>query len=408
MGTDSIIYIRADGNSKIATGHLVRCLSIAQELVKLHRKVCFLVSDKESKALLETFLHSQNNKQNNAKKYLSNHQNLSAIPEKEHTNSRNRIHCGSNEITSDTIKTPNIDSENRIQIQILSTAQYNDIEQELPELCSILSLQKDPIFFLDSYFVTSAYFATVKRYAKVVYLDDLMLFDYDAEMIINYDVIPKSALAKYQSFYHNANTLLLGAEYTPLRTQFQNRKVQLKPEMKHILITSGGSDPHCFCQNLVQYLIERNLPFVFHIVVGKFFTNTTELEKMAEIHSNIQIYENITDMATLMEQCDGAVSAAGTTLYELCALGIPTISFTMADNQLTIGKVLEEVQAIPYAGDIRTDSHNVMEHICSFLIRMEKDFEKRKSAQHAMYGLVDGNGAKRIAQAVHSLSSFYH
>ena len=33
MGTDSIIYIRADGNSKIATGHLVRCLSIAQELL---------------------------------------------------------------------------------------------------------------------------------------------------------------------------------------------------------------------------------------------------------------------------------------------------------------------------------------------------------------------------------------
>ena len=400
MGTDSIIYIRADGNSKIATGHLVRCLSIAQELLKLQRNVCFLVSDKESKDLLETFLYSQNN----MKKYLSNHQNPSVIPEKEHTNSRNR----SNEITSDTIKTSNIDLENRIQIQILSSAQYNDIERELPELCSILSLQKDPIFFLDSYFVTSAYFETVKRYAKVVYLDDLMLFDYDAEMIINYDVIPKSALAKYQSFYHNANTLLLGAEYTPLRTQFQNRKVQLKPEMKHILITSGGSDPHCFCQNLVQCLMERNLPFVFHIVVGKFFTNTKELQKMAEIHSNIQIYENITDMATLMEQCDGAVSAAGTTLYELCALGIPTISFTMADNQLTIGKVLEEVQAIPYAGDIRTDSHNVMEHICSFLIRMEKDFEKRKAAQHAMYGLVDGNGAKRIAQAVHSLSSFYH
>ena len=53
MGTDSVIYIRTDGNSKIATGHLVRCLCIAQALESLGKSACFLVSDEDSFSLLK-------------------------------------------------------------------------------------------------------------------------------------------------------------------------------------------------------------------------------------------------------------------------------------------------------------------------------------------------------------------
>ena len=53
MGTDSIIYIRTDGNSKIATGHFVRCLCIAEALENLGKRVCFLVSDTDSADLLQ-------------------------------------------------------------------------------------------------------------------------------------------------------------------------------------------------------------------------------------------------------------------------------------------------------------------------------------------------------------------
>ena len=53
MGTDSVIYIRTDGNSKIATGHFVRCLCIAEALETLGKQVCFLVSDTDSADLLQ-------------------------------------------------------------------------------------------------------------------------------------------------------------------------------------------------------------------------------------------------------------------------------------------------------------------------------------------------------------------
>ena len=58
MGTDSVIYIRTDGNAKIATGHFVRCLCIAQALETFGKQVCFLVSDTDSADLLNDLSNS--------------------------------------------------------------------------------------------------------------------------------------------------------------------------------------------------------------------------------------------------------------------------------------------------------------------------------------------------------------
>ena len=54
-----------------------------------------------------------------------------------------------------------------------------------------------------------------------------------------------------------------------------------------------------------------------------------------------------------MKKVDVAISAGGTTLYELCACGTPTISYSFADNQLNNVKQFDEDGIIPYAGDVR-------------------------------------------------------
>lgn len=111
-------------------------------------------------------------------------------------------------------------------------------------------------------------------------------------------------------------------------------------------------------------------------------------------------------MAALMLGCDFAVSAAGTTLYELCALGVPSVSFTMADNQTASAKAFADAGAIPFAGDIRKN----LDEVLAMILGLIKDFHdgnsyhQRKSAQTAMRRLVDGSGALRIAQALKALS----
>ncbi|MBQ8878073.1 MAG: hypothetical protein IJ029_05040, partial [Lachnospiraceae bacterium] len=148
------------------------------------------------------------------------------------------------------------------------------------------------------------------------------------------------------------------------------------------------------------------------------------LYALAKEYSFIKPYENITDMAALMSTCDLAVSAAGTTLYELCALGVPAISFTMADNQLVAAKAFDEAGAIPCAGDIRREKAQVMNKVFDFIQQMTahntslitentiaeppsatptESYQRRLQAHQVMHRLVDGGGASRIANELAQL-----
>ena len=372
MGTDSVIYIRTDGNSKIATGHLVRCLCIAQALESLGKSACFLVSDEDSFSLLK---------------------DLSASVFSGYTFS--------------------------FDVKILKTACYDNMELELEELAVLLtsadptlttqdtsqtanSAFLKPIFFVDSYFVTEDYFSSLNKFAKVAYMDDLRAFDYKVDLLVNYDVIPPAREKEYHLSYTNAGISLLGAGYTPLRSQFQNQDITLRNKIENILITTGGSDPYDFTLTLSDYLLSLELDMELHVVVGRLFKNTVILEELARHYPSLHLHYNVSDMASLMKQCDYAVSAAGTTLYELCALGIPAVSISMADNQIPMSKTFAEVDVVPYMGDIRVqkneDMYFILHKISNHLISLCEDSSKAHLQHNKMRRLIDGNGAIKIAE----------
>ncbi len=266
MGTDRLVYFRTDGNSHIATGHLMRCLSIADACFSLGMKVCFLVSDRESEALLQSF-----------------------------------------------------DPACRFPVSILETATYDDPEKELTEVLGMLNEagQAEQIFFLDSYYVTEHYLSAVRTAAKVAYLDDLQLFDYPADLVINYDVIPESKMPSYKAAYRNAAHTLLGASYTPLRRQFTDLHTDCRDKVSNILVTTGGSDPYHFCLKLIEaFRANSSMDFCqLHIVIGRLNEDKDKLYQLASELPFLQLHENVADMASLMGSCDLAVSVAGTTLY---------------------------------------------------------------------------------------------
>ena len=120
-------------------------------------------------------------------------------------------------------------------------------------------------------------------------------------------------------------------------------------------------------------------------------------------------------MASLMASCDMAVSAGGTTLSELCAVGVPTISYLMADNQRTAVDRFAAEEIIPCAGDIRlslaqntgdqTDtsqisSDAVLSNILRFMTHMSENVEVRQKSSQQMRAFLDGCGAGRIADAL--------
>lgn len=339
----SKIFFRVDGNEEIATGHIMRCLSIARACTTLHAEVSFLVSDEISETILrERFI----------------------LPEE-------------------------------FEIQCLHT-DYRSLEAELPffeKLFRDLKENANTWLFVDSYFVTEHYLSAIQKLCKVAYLDDILAFDYPVSLLINYDVTTEP------SCYHKAASKLLGASYTPLREQFQQVSYTVRPQVQNILLSTGGTDTY----NVAGRLLAKASalpPYRYHVLTSRFNSHYEELKQLAAQNPSVSIYENIQDMASLMSQCDIGISAGGTTLYELCAVGVPSISFSMADNQKTAVATFARQQIIPYAGDVRTSLPEVLDTIFAFIKEQSSSVELRKKSSHAMRAFIDGQGALRIASAL--------
>ena len=108
----------------------------------------------------------------------------------------------------------------------------------------------------------------------------------------------------------------------------------------------------------------------------------------------------VSDVAGIMKQCDVAVSAGGTTLSELCAMGIPAISYLNADNQRKGIEEFARNEIIPYAGDV-TDEKNkdaVIDNILKFINQFfNLPVSKQRDVSDKMRNYIDGQGACRIA-----------
>lgn len=325
-----MIIFRTDANKNIATGHLMRTLTIAKECYNRSIPVGFVLADDKSEQIL--------------KKLCSNWENY--------------------------------------QIEILNK-KYDDLETELNDFTEFLAKEKPTSILIDSYYVTSHYLSEISKYARVCYLDDLNAFDYPVDIVINYcidagDLYPDQEIKKY----------LIGPEYAPLREQFRNRPYQVKEVVRDILITTGGTDEAGIAKKIVE-ISQATLgeSVNLHILVGALNCYRMYFKELAAMHPNIIIYENYSEMADLMQKCDLAISAAGSTLYELCAIGVPTICFTIADNQIPNAKGLSAHEALIYAEKQDFDFH---------ISELAADYPRRKKLSAKMRSLVDGYGASRI------------
>ena len=335
-----MIYFRADANDTLASGHIMRCITIALEFVKEGKKVTFLIADVNSRVLLERY------------------------------------------------KLPYI---------ILNT-DWNNLENELEILVPILKNQED-VIVVDSYLVTEKYMNTLYTKVKTVYIEDQMQRKYSTHILINYNLY--HFVFDYQGKYQASETrLLLGAQYVPLRQEFSgDKKYEVRKKVNDILIMCGGSDEKGFLKSFLSEISCIDT-LRFHIVIGAYNKDKVELRKRYENRDNIYIYENIGNINEVMRMCDIAVSAAGNTLYELCAVGTPTIFFTYSDNQKYDHIGFSKDDIMLYAGNIDDGKKRLIKKIAKYIIFLADDRKARFKMSKKMADLIDGLGAKRIVRNI--------
>ena len=106
-------------------------------------------------------------------------------------------------------------------------------------------------------------------------------------------------------------------------------------------------------------------------------------------------------MSAFMQKCDVAVSAAGSTLYELCATQTPTATYILADNQVLGAEGFERQGILKNIGDVRVKGcENLAEELIRNAVRLCREYEERKSIAELQRTLIDGMGVKRIMEDI--------
>jgi spore coat polysaccharide biosynthesis predicted glycosyltransferase SpsG len=267
-------------------------------------------------------------------------------------------------------------------------------------LCSYLRKQNGSVLLLDSYYVTPEYLQKLSQVAQVVYIDDLNAFLYPVHTVINYgreasQIGYEQAYAAKQMDTH----FLLGSEYIPLREEFAYQPYVVRQDMKRVLITMGGTDTLNVTGHLLQHVLqmEELAELEYHVIVGCFNIHKDILYSLCEQYPNIFLHENISNMSEWMRSCDVAISASGSTLYELCACGTPTVCLEIADNQ-SGAESWETDGYMYYGGDAARNMDGCVGQCANRLLDYKHSADIRSEKSKKLQSLVDGNGAKRIAE----------
>lgn len=196
---------------------------------------------------------------------------------------------------------------------------------------------------------------------------------------------------------------LIGPHYALLRPEFrQLREKSLQrrhsAELKRILISLGGVDRTNVTGKVLDALTETGLrPDVeLDIIMGASAPALAEVQAQLEtLRFQATVSVNVSDMAERMYQADLSIGAAGSTSWERCCLGLPAIMIILADNQRLIGKALARADAALLVGE-----DHVQDDLGPCLRRfVESGLDLRAFSRNAAE-ICDGGGTARLVSVM--------
>lgn len=331
--------IRADAAPIIGAGHLMRCLALAQALRTAGYSVTFLAHC-ESKSLHQRLLD----------------EGFQVIPLKHH-------------------------HPEPVDWQTTS---------------EVLKSFQDAWLVLDGYHFDSAYQSQIKDGGhRLLVIDDMAHLDrYYADIVVNQNLNAERLDYAAEPF----TRFLLGSRYALLRPEFfswLDFKRRIPPVAQKVLITLGGGDDQNQTMRVIRALQNMEIDGLEAVVViGPANPHMTALKSEADQSKfPIRLAYNAGNMPELMGWADLAISAGGSTCWELAFMGVPTLAIILAGNQQAIVEGLEEEGVAVNLGDYGPLSREV---IARKIFEIAKTASTRAQMARRGRKLIDGKGTERV------------
>jgi len=317
MSSRQVVF-RADASLDMGTGHVMRCLTLANALRENGWECHFLC--REQPGNLIEFIRAQEHHA-----YPLAHSPTTA-------NSRS-------------------ESEG---VALAHAAWLDASQLEDAAACQVtLEKIKPQWLVVDHYALDSRWEqAVMPHFERLMVIDDLADRLHQCDLLLD-QTFGRQA-GDYARWVLNDCTVLCGAQYALLRPEFAELRPyslqrRYSPELKRILVTMGGVDKDNATGQILDALDRTELPAGCQITVVFGATAPwadTVRQQAATISHPITVLEGVSDMARLMADSDLAIGAAGATSWERCCLGLPTIMVVLAENQKRAASELVKAGAV--------------------------------------------------------------
>jgi len=289
-----MIIFRVDASHDIGTGHLMRCLCLADAFVK----------------------------QGYSCRFLSRY-----IPEYLEDKVKNKGH--------ELLILPLIQKDQLDDLQYsrwLGVSQSSDAKATLNAISDI----NVDWLVIDHYGIDHRWEKQLRQVSpKIMVIDDLANRKHDCDVLLDQNFHDKNS-ERYASLVPEHCRLMLGPKFSILRDEFWHQRTKLRirnGDVKRVLIYFGGFDNSNFTLLALQSIIKlNNKKIIVDVVVGKEHSHLKEITDFCQ-KADYKLHLQVDNIAELMALADLSIGAGGISTWERCCLGLPTIAFCTAENQ---------------------------------------------------------------------------
>ncbi len=260
------------------------------------------------------------------------------------------------------------------------------------------------IVVVDSYALGAPAEARFRRLAnRIVVLDDLADREHDCDLII--DQTYGRTKDAYQGLIPDACLALTGTRYALLRPEFAQarasataRRAQITP-CNRILVTMGLTDVGAISERVVTAIAGRHAAATIDVVVGRHAPSLPSLIQMRGATPGVEIHIDTDELCHLMVEADLAIGGAGSTMWERCCLGLPTVALVLADNQSYGAKALDAAGccvALDARAGLKADFAAAVEDLA-------RDGVRRYAMATRALDVCDGLGVARVIDHLEGL-----
>ena len=289
------IFFRVDSSDIIGTGHIIRCLKFAN--------------------------------------YYKNY-NIYFISKK----FKHNINC---KITENNFILNEISIKNtEIDINNSETWLGEPWENDCNKTIDIIKNKKVDWLIIDQYGIDFKWQSKIKPYVKnLLVIDDYIERKHNSDYLLN-NVIDNNTInkVKYINYINKECKLLLGSNYIFFSEDFfkYSKIKKFNNTIKRVNIFISGSDYDNYTLKIIQLLSNKFNNIIFDIIIGGSNKNYKLIENYCKQFINFNFYHNINNIPEILSKSDLSIGSIGQSFYERLILKIPSIVFTIADNQLEI------------------------------------------------------------------------